>query len=75
MPAHAGGAIIVELLDESGAAVAESRPVTGDSVRLEAMWPDDAFARLPRQRPYRIRFRLVNAHIHSWSVVPAAMPP
>ena len=67
------GAIIVEVLDESGAAVAESRPLTGDNVRMEAVWPNGSFARLPRQRPYRFRFRIVNARIYSWSVVPDAI--
>ena len=66
-----GGRLIVEVLDESGAVLAVSEPITGDHADWTIRW-----AKAPRQglsgRRVRARFRLSRGDLYSYWIAKAA---
>ena len=67
----ANGQVAVEVLDETGKAIAglgatDFKAITTDSVRHAAAWSSNAA--LPTDRPIRLRFKLKNASLYSYTV-------
>ena len=70
----AGGRLVVEVLDGAGNVLpgfsaAECVVTTADSVRQAVRWAKHS--ELPRGGAYALRFRLKNAELYSYTVVPA----
>jgi len=63
---QSGGAVRVFLLGANGAAIAESEPVTGDSLRASVRWKNGAT--IPRDKDYRLRFQMKNASLYAFRV-------
>ena len=61
----AGGSVQVEVLDESGSAIAESEPIKGDHGRYPVQWRTGDLAALV-SRPVRLRFNVKDASIYSY---------
>jgi hypothetical protein len=70
LDAGAGGAAMVELLDEGGQVLAASEPVTGDGVRLPVRWKAGADPARLGGRPVRVRIRLRSASLYALAWTP-----
>ena len=60
------GSIQVALLNPDGTTIAESEPVTGDSLRAPVRWK--TVVAIPTTKDYRLQFRLNNASLYAFRV-------
>ena len=69
--AAGGGAVKVELLDQSGAPIpgfakADARPIARNSVRMPVSWKGNPDLKALAGKPVRIRFHITNASLYAF---------